>query len=63
MLVLMKSITCKANSDIVTTLKRDRNDTAVVMQINFTELKFESNASRRINASQSIGIIVYGFMA
>ena len=34
----MKSITCKANSDIVTTLKRDRNDTAVVLQINFTLL-------------------------
>ena len=29
--------------------KRDRNEAAVVMQINFTELKSEINASQRIN--------------
>ena len=50
--MLIKSITCKVNIDIVTTSRRDRNNTAVVMQINFTELKFEINASQRINASQ-----------
>ena len=33
----MKSITCKASNGIVTSSKRDRNDAAVVMQINFTE--------------------------
>ena len=48
--VLMKSMTCKANNDIVTSSKRDRNDAAVVMQINFIELKSEINASQKINA-------------
>ena len=33
----MKSITRKANIDIVTSSKRDWNEAAVVMQINFTE--------------------------
>ena len=39
--VLMKSITCKASNesnDIVASSTRDRNDAAVVMQINFTYL-------------------------
>ena len=40
--------------DIVTCSKRDRNDAAVVMQRNFTELKYEINASQSINASQII---------
>ena len=39
------SITCKASRDIFTSSKRDRNDAAAVMQINFTELKSEINAS------------------
>ena len=34
----MKSITCKARN-IITSSKRDRNDAAIVMQMNFTELK------------------------
>ena len=34
----MKSITCKASNNIVASSTRDRNDAAVVMQINFTEL-------------------------
>ena len=46
--VLMKSITCKTNIDIVTSSKRDRNETVVVMQINFTELKSGINAIQRI---------------
>ena len=50
----MKSFTCKASNDIVIKSKRDRNEAAVVMQINFTELKFEINASRRINTRQRI---------
>ena len=33
---------------------RDRNEAAVVMQINFTELKSEINASERINTQQRI---------
>ena len=49
-----KSIACKASNDIVTISTRDRNDTAVVMQINFTELKSEIYASQRINASQCL---------
>ena len=49
----MKSITCKANTDIFTSSKRDKNEAAVVMQINFTKLKSKINASQRINASQS----------
>ena len=49
----MKSITCKA-SVIVISSKCDRNEAAVVMQINFTESKFEINASERNNASQRI---------
>ena len=48
--VLMKSFTCKASNDIVIESKRDRNEAAVVMQINFTQLKSEINASQRINA-------------
>ena len=40
---------CKASNDIVIKSKRDRNEAAVVMQINFTELKSEINASQRIN--------------
>ena len=44
--VLMKSTTCKANINIVTSSKtRDRNDSVVVKQINFTELKSEINAT------------------
>ena len=35
----MKSITCKANIDIITSSTRDRNDAVVVKQINFIELK------------------------
>ena len=45
----MKSFTCKASNGIVTSSTCDRNEAAVVMQINFTELKSETNASRRIN--------------
>ena len=50
----MKSITCKASNDTITSSKRDRNesDAAVVMQINFTELKSE------INAPQSLKIVL-----
>ena len=63
--MLIKYITCKANIDIVTSSKRDRNYAADVMQINFTELKSEIDASQRINASRnlkkSIGDIVYSF--
>ena len=68
----MKSFTCKASNDIVIKSKRDRNEAAVVIQINFTELKYEINASQRLNASQringsqslkkSIGDRVYSFM-
>ena len=36
--VLMKSITCKENIDIVTSSKRDWNEAAVMMQINFTQV-------------------------
>ena len=50
----MKFITCKGNIDIVTSSTRDRNDVAVVMQLNFSKLKSEINASQRINASQSL---------
>ena len=50
----MKSIARKANIDIVTSSKHDRNDAAVVMQIKSTELKSEINASQRIDASQSL---------
>ena len=35
----MKSITCKANMDIITCSKHDKNDDAVVMQINSSELR------------------------
>ena len=45
----MKSIKRKANNDIVTSSKRDRNDGEVVMQINFTELRSEINASQSLN--------------
>ena len=34
----MKYITCKESKDCITSSKRDRNDAAVVVQINFTEL-------------------------
>ena len=34
----MKYITCKANINIVTSSKLDRNDAAVVMQTNFNGL-------------------------
>ena len=47
----MKSITCKANIDIVTSpsSKRDRNDAAVVTRIKFTEFNYsEIKASQRI---------------
>ena len=47
----MKSITCKTSNDIVTSSTRDRNDAAVVMQMNLTELKYEINTPKRINAS------------
>ena len=57
----MKSITCKANIDIVTSSKRDRNGAAVVMQKNFTELKSEICASQSLE--KSIGDIVYSFIA
>ena len=40
----MKSITCKASNDTITSLKRDGNDAAVVMQINFAELKSDISA-------------------
>ena len=50
----MKSFTCKASNDIVIKSKRDRNEDAVVIQINFTELKYEINPSQRITASQRI---------
>ena len=36
--MLMKSVTCRANIDIVTGSKSDRKEAAVVMQIKFTEL-------------------------
>ena len=44
----MKSITCKTSIDIVSSsTARDRNDAAeIVMQINFTQLKSEINASQ-----------------
>ena len=45
----MKSFTCKTCNYIVIKSKRDRNETSVVLQVNFTELKFEINASKRIN--------------
>ena len=45
----MKSFTCKASNDIVISSKRDRNEAAAVMPINFTELKSEINVSQRIN--------------
>ena len=48
----MKSFTCKATNDIVIKSKRDRNEAAVVMQINSAKLKPEINASQRTNASQ-----------
>ena len=57
----MKSITCNANIDIVTSSKRDRNGAAVVMQKNFTELKSEIYASQSLE--KSIGDIVYSFIA
>ena len=41
----MKSFACKASNDIVINSKRDKNEAAVVMQINFTELKSEINVS------------------
>ena len=44
----MKSNTCKTNIDIVTSSKLDRNDDAIVIRINFSELK------SKINASQSL---------
>ena len=50
----MKSFSCKASNDIVPSSTRDRNDAAVVMQINFTLLKSEINASQRNNASQCL---------
>ena len=50
----MKSFTCKASNNIVINSMRDRNEAAVVMQINFTELKSEINASERINTQQRI---------
>ena len=52
--VLMKSITCKENTDIATSSKRDGNEAAIMIQINFTELKSKINASQRIKASQSL---------
>ena len=54
MRVLMKAFTCKASNDIVISSKGDRNEAAVVMQLIFTELKSEINASQRNNASQRI---------
>ena len=50
----MKSFTCKASNDIVIKSKRNRNEVAVVIQINFTESRSEINASQRIKASQSL---------
>ena len=50
--VLVKYISCKTSIYIVTSSTRDRNDTAVVMQINFTELKTEINGLQRIYAWQ-----------
>ena len=47
-MIIVKSITCKAYIDIVTGSKRDRNDAGVVMQMNFTELKSEINASQSL---------------
>ena len=47
-MIIVKSITCKAYIDIVTVSKRDRNDAGVVMQMNFTELKSEINASQSL---------------
>ena len=63
----MKSITCKASNDIVTSSTRDRNHPTIVMQINATEFnKSEINPSQSVNASQrlkkSIRDIVYTFM-
>ena len=56
--VLMKSFRCKESNDI--DIKRDRNEAAVVMQINFTELKSEINASQ--SQKKSICDKVYSFM-
>ena len=56
--VLMKSIRCKASNDNVTCSTCDRNDAAVMMQINFTELKSEINASQSINVSQCLNKVV-----
>ena len=50
----MKSITTQQVMDVSFLSTRDRNDTAVVMQINFVELKSEINTSQRINASQGL---------
>ena len=44
----MKFITCKGNIDIVTSSPRDRTDVAVVMQLNFSKLKSEINASKSL---------------
>ena len=55
----MKSFTCITSNDVIIST-RDRNDTAVLMHINFTELKSEiiasqiNNASQRNNTSQSL---------
>ena len=46
--VLLKSFRYKISNDIVISSKRDRNEAAVVMQINFTELKSEINASQSL---------------
>ena len=51
----MKSITCIANIDIVTSSKIDRKEPAVVMQIKFTELI-------NTRTEKSIGDIIYSFM-
>ena len=40
--MIMKSIIWKASIDIVTSSTRDKNDAAVVMQINLTELRGSS---------------------
>ena len=50
----MKSITSKASNHTVFSSTRDGNDAALVMQINFTELKSETIASQKVNASQSL---------
>ena len=47
--MLMKSFTCKASNDIVIKSKRGRKEVAVVMQI-----KFEINASQRIDTQQRL---------